>query len=168
VNLSLVGRLLPHQGCVIKPIGEEIEITGAAMNWVMAAAVAPFVCRPPFIFRIVGKADSTNLRMHFRRGELIFNRECRVHELRVHDPAASEQHGVSDRGSSSPTSGMKSSGRSRLDRMRVVVDREVRFETKGDYSSIASTPSAGPCFGSTVSVRKFNFTPLQDDSDSGA
>ena len=45
----------------------------------------------PCTFRIVGKTDSTNLRMHWHRGELIFNWEVSVRELRVHDPATAEQ-----------------------------------------------------------------------------
>jgi hypothetical protein len=35
------------------------------MNWVMSAGVAPLVCRAPFAFRVVGRTDSTNLRMHW-------------------------------------------------------------------------------------------------------
>jgi hypothetical protein len=29
------------------------------------------VCRAPFAFRVVGRTDSTTLRMHWHRGELI-------------------------------------------------------------------------------------------------
>ena len=66
---NLLTRLVPHQGCVITRRDDAIEIVGSAMNWVMSAAVAPLVCRAPFVFRIVGKTDSTNLRMHWHRGE---------------------------------------------------------------------------------------------------
>jgi len=48
----------------------------------------------------------------------------------------------------------------RLDRMKVTVDGEVRFEGPGDYAGLESTPSVGPCFGSTVSIREFSITPL--------
>jgi hypothetical protein len=47
-----------------------------------------------------------------------------------------------------------------LDRMRVIVDGEVRFDEAGNYSGIESAPSVGPCFGSTISVREFTITPL--------
>ena len=33
----------------------------------------------------------------------------------------------------------------RLDRMRVIVDNDVRFDGPGDYSGIESAPSVGPC-----------------------
>jgi hypothetical protein len=36
----------------------------------------------------------------------------------------------------------------------VIVDGEVRFETRGEYSGIESAPSVGPCFGSTISIRE--------------
>jgi hypothetical protein len=99
---------------VITRIDDGLRIAGSAMNWVMSAGVAPFVCRPPFAFRVVGKTDSTNLRMHFHRGELIFNWECDVRELKAFDPATSEQHSLKDKGSLLPTSGMKSPVRSSL------------------------------------------------------
>ena len=84
---NLIHRLVPHQGCVISRAVDGIDVAGSAMNWVMSAAVAPFTCRAPFAFRVVGRTDSTNLRLHWHRGELIFNWECSVRELRVHDPA---------------------------------------------------------------------------------
>jgi hypothetical protein len=157
---NLISKLVPHQGCVITRTDEGIEIAGSAMNWVMSAAVAPFVCRAPFAFRVVGKTDSTNLRMHWHRGELIFNWECSVRELRVHDPATAGQHGLPAKGFIATNEWHEILWEIRLDRMRVVVDGEVRFETAGDYSGIESAPSVGPCFGSTVSVREFNITRL--------
>jgi hypothetical protein len=156
---NLIGKLVPHQGCVITRNGDAIEIAGSATNWVMSAGVAPFVCRPPFTFRVVGKTDSTNLRMHFHKGELIFNWECSVRELRVHDPATGEQHGLKDKGFISTSDWHEIVWEIALDRMRVIVDGEVRFDGEGDYRGIESAPSVGPCYGSTVSVREFSITP---------
>jgi hypothetical protein len=48
----------------------------------------------------------------------------------------------------------------RLDSWRVIVDGDVKFEAKGDYSGIESTPSVGPCFGSAICIREFNITPI--------
>jgi hypothetical protein len=157
---NLIGKLVPHQGCVITARGDGIEIAGSAMNWVMSAAVAPFVCRAPFAFRVVGKTDSTNLRMHWHRGELIFNWECSVRELRVHDPATSEQHSLPDKGFLTTNEWHEIVWEIGLKRLRVVVDGEVRFEKEGDYSGFESAPSVGPCFGSTVSVREFSVSPV--------
>jgi len=157
---NLINKLVPHQGCVITQAGEGIEIAGSAMNWVMSAAVAPFACRAPFAFRVVGKTDSTNLRMHWHRGELIFNWECSVRELRVHDPATGQQHGLQNKGFITTNEWHEISWEIRLNSMRVLVDGEVRFESEGNYSDIESAPSVGPCFGSTVSVREFSIAPL--------
>ncbi len=157
---NLITRLIPHQGCVITCVDDAIEVAGSAMNWVMSAAVAPFACRAPFAFRVVAKTDSTNLRMHWHRGELIFNWECSIRELRVHDPATAEQHGLEGKGFLTTTEWHDILWEIGLDRMRVVVDGEVRFDRAGDYSGIESAPSIGPCFGSTVSVREFTITSL--------
>lgn len=160
MNGNLIHQLVPHQGCVITRTDEGIEVAGSAMNWVMSAAVVPFVCRAPFVFRVVGKTDSTNLRMHWHRGELIFNWECDVRELRVHDPATAQQHGLKGLGFITTNLWHDIAWEIRLDRMSVTVDGEIRFEGQGDYSSIESAPSVGPCFGSAVSVREFSITPL--------
>jgi hypothetical protein len=157
---NLISKLIPHQGCVITPIDDGIQIAGSAMNWVMSAGVAPFVCRPPFVFRVVGTTDTTNLRMHFHRGELIFNWECDVRELKVFDPASAEDRSVKNKGFIATNEWHEISWEIQRDRMRVVVDGEVRFEGAGDYSGIESAPSVGPCFGSAISVREFSITPL--------
>ena len=157
---NLIGKLIPHQGCVITRIDDGIQIAGSAMNWVMSAGVAPFVCRPPFAFRVIGKTDSTNLRMHFHRGELIFNWEVNVRELKVFDPATGEHHDVKGKGFITTNEWHEVLWEIGLDRLRVVVDGEVRFEKSGDYSGIESAPSVGPCFGSAIAVREFTITPL--------
>jgi len=157
---NLIHQLIPHQGCVISRTVDGIDIAGSAMNWVMSAAVAPFICRAPFAFRVVGRTDSTNLRMHWHRGELIFNWECSVRELRVHDPATAEQHGIKDKGFITTADWHEIVWEIRLERMRVIVDDEVRFDAQGDYSGIESAPSVGPCFGSTISIREFSITSM--------
>lgn len=157
---NLIHLLIPHQGCVITRTNDGIEISGSAMEWVMSAGVVPFTCRAPFAFRVVGKTDSTNLRMHWHRGELIFNWECSVRELRVHDPQTAQQHGLKEKGFITTTDWHEIIWEIWLDHMRVVVDGDVRFESPGDYSGIESAPSVGPCFGSTVSIRECTITQL--------
>jgi len=131
---NLIHRLLPHQGCVITRTDEGIGIAGSALNWVMSAGVAPMVCRTPFVFRVVGKTDSTNLRMHFHGGELIFNWECNVRELRVHGPATGEHHSVKDKGFITTNEFHDIEWEIRLDRMRVIVDGGVCYDGQEDYS----------------------------------
>lgn len=158
---NLIHQLLPHQGCVISRTIDGIDIGGSAMNWVMSAGVAPVVCRAPFTFRVVGRTDSTNLRMHWHRGELIFNWECSVRELRVHDPATAEEYGIKGKGFITTGDWHEIVWEIRVDRMRVMVDGETRFEVAGDYAGIESAPSVGPCFGSTVSIREFSVASMR-------
>src|SRR5262249_49741136 len=153
---NLIGKLVPHQGCAITPNSEGIEIAGSALDWILTAAVAPFVCRPPFAFRVVGKTDSTNLRMYWHKGIVILHWECSVGELRVHDPATSEQHGLKNKGFIVTNEWHEILWEIRLNSMRVIVDGEVRFESEGNYSGLESAPSVGPCYGSAISVREFN------------
>jgi hypothetical protein len=87
---------------------------------------------------------------------MIFNWECNVRELRVHDPATAEQHGLKDSGFIVPNAWHEIS-EIRLDGMRVIVDGEVRFERSGDYAGIESALSVGPCRQCRL-VREFNIT----------
>ena len=78
----------------------------------------------------------------------------------MHDPATAEQHSLKGKGFLTTGDWHEILWEIELDRMRVVVDGEVRFEGAGNYSGIESAPSVGPCFGSTVSIREFGITPL--------
>jgi hypothetical protein len=80
--------------------------------------------------------------------------------VRVHDPATAEQHSLKGKGYITTADWHDIAWEIRLDRMKVTVDGEVRFEGPGDYAGLESTPSVGPCFGSTVSIREFSITPL--------
>lgn len=71
----------------------------------------------------VDRTDSTNLRMHWHRGEPIFNWECSVRELRVYDPATVEQHALKDKGFITTGDWHDIVWQIRLDRMRVTVGR---------------------------------------------
>jgi hypothetical protein len=157
---NLIHQLIPHQGAVITRTADGIDISSTARNWVMVAGVLPFTRRAPFTFRVVGRTDSTNLRMHWHGGELIFNWECNVRELRVHDPATNEQHGLKDKGFLTTSDWHEVVWEIRVDRMRVIVDGAVLFETQGDYAGIEAAPSVGPCFGSTISLRECTILPL--------
>ena len=162
---NLIRKLLPHQGCVITPIDEGIQIAGSAMNWVMSAAVAPFLFRPPLVFRVVGKTDSTNLRMHFHRGELIFNWECNVRELRVHDPQPPNSTACRIKASSPRMSGMKSFGRSGL--TACVSSLTVRFASTEPATIPVSSPRRRSVHASAAQSRFVN-SPSRRSCDTPA
>lgn len=120
------------------------------------------------MFRVVGKTDTTNLRMHFHRGEFIFNWECNARELRVHDPATAQPHGLPDKGFISTNEWHEIVWEIGLRRMRVIVDGETRYDGTGDYSDIEAAPWVGPCFGSKVVVRELTIVPLGETRKSRA
>ena len=147
-------RLLPHQGCVITRTAEGIDIAGSAMNSVMSAGVAPLVYRAHRVPCRLGKTDSTNLRMHWHRGELIFNWEVNVRELRIHDPPR-QQHGLQNEGFITTHEWHDVAWEIRLDRMRVTVDGEMRFEGPGNYSGMS------PALGGPVSAARSRYTSFR-------
>jgi hypothetical protein len=153
---NLIDKLIPHQGCVIRRNAEDdIELSSENQDWVMASALLPQVYRAPFALHVIGTTNSTNLRLYWHRGEAIFNWECSVSELRVHDPGTGEQTAVKGKGFIKPSELHDILWQVRLDGMKLIVDREVRYECSGSYAGIESTLAVGPCFGSTVTIREF-------------
>ena len=78
----------------------------------------------------------------------------------MHDPATAKQHSLENKGFITTNEWHDITWEIQIDRMRVIVDGEVRYDGAGDYSGIESAPSVGPCFGSRISVREFSITPL--------
>ena len=152
---DLLASLLPYFGCVIHPTAAGVQLTGASRNHMNAAAICPRSFRAPFTLRTVAKTDSTNLRLYWHLGEIIFNWECSVRELRVHDPATGQQRGIEDQGFISVGEWHEIEWEVRRDSMQVQVDGGRRFAGEGDYGSIEAPLAIGPCFGSTVTVREF-------------
>lgn len=151
--------LLPFFGCVIERTSEGIQLRGAGRNHMNASAITDRCYRAPFTLRVVAKTDSTNLRLYWHLGEVIFNWECSVRQLRVHDPATGEQWGLEDQGFISIGEWHEFTWEVRPDSMRVVVDGRQRFAGEGLYGGIDAPLAIGPCFGSTVTVREFAVTP---------
>jgi hypothetical protein len=54
--------------------------------------------RLPLRIDLKAKTDSTNIRLYFHRGEVIFNWECNMPELRIHDICTGENYGYPGRG----------------------------------------------------------------------
>ncbi len=155
---NLVSSLIPFFGCVIRPVPEGVELTGASRNFMNAVAITPRTFRAPFTLRATAKTDSTNLRFYWHLGEVIFNWECSVRELRVHDPATRHQQGLEDRGFITTNDWHEIEWAVTASAMRVVVDGQLRFAGEGDYAGIEAPLAIGPCFGSTVTVRALTVT----------
>jgi hypothetical protein len=143
---------------VIRRTADGVQLTGAGGYGMNAAAITPRTFRAPFTLRVVAKTDSTNLRLYWHLGEVIFNWECSVRELRVHDPATGKQTGIHDRGFIEAGAWHEIVWTIDADSMQVVVDGDERFSSAGSYAGIEAAIGIGPCFGSTVMVRELEVT----------
>jgi hypothetical protein len=108
----------------------------------------------PFTLRTVARTDSTNLRLYWHLGE-VFNWECSIRQLRVHDPGTGRQRGIEDAGFITVDQWHEIVWGIMPGSMRLLVDGELRYEKNGEYLSIEAPLAIGPCFGSTVTVKSF-------------
>lgn len=157
--IDLLSSLLPYFGCVIQQTAEGVQLTGAGPRHMNAAAITPRTFQAPFTLRAVAKTDSTNLRLYWHVGEIIFNWECSVRELRVHDPKTGHQQGLQGHGFIAAGEWHEIVWEVTPHAMQVIADGSVRFASAGDYDDINAAIGIGPCFGSTVTVREFTVTP---------
>lgn len=159
MNNNLISSLIPFFGCVIRTTPEGVELTGAGRNFMNAAAITPQTFRAPFTLRASARTDSTNLRLYWHLGEIIFNWECSVRELRVHDPGTGKQQGIANQGFIAPNEWHEIEWAVMAHAMRVLADGQLRFDGDGDYAAIEAPLAIGPCFGSTVTVRTLTVIP---------
>src|SRR5690349_13520493 len=86
MSQDLLATMIPFMGCIIRQTPDGVELKGASQDHLMAVALTPTSFRPPFTITTVAKTDSTNLRLYWHVGEVIFNWEVSVRRLKVHDP----------------------------------------------------------------------------------
>jgi hypothetical protein len=117
--------------------------------------------RPPFALKAKARTDSTNIRIYYAAGMLIFNWESAQQELRVHDPKTGQALGIKDQGFVSPNKWHEVTWEIRKKSQRVLVDDELRYEAEGDYADLEAPVAIGPSWGSTVSVESLFVEPLK-------
>src|SRR5690348_11650229 len=156
MSSDLLPSMLPFMGCVIEPTPDGVKLTGASRDHMMAVALTPKLFRPPFTIKTVAKTDSTNLRLYWHVGEVIFNWECSVRRLKVHDPETGAWWNGEGEGFIEVDQWHDIAWEIRPDSMRVVVDGKVRFERTGNWRDIQAPVAIGPCFGSRVTVKSFS------------
>lgn len=152
---DLLSSMIPFFGCIIEHTPEGARLTGASRNHMNAVAITPKAFRTPFTLRTSAKTDSTNLRLYWHLGEIIFNWECSIRQLRVHDPGTARQRGLEDRGFITVDQWHEIIWEVKPNSMRLLVDGDLRFEGHGDWGNIEAPLAVGPCFGSTITVRSF-------------
>lgn len=152
---DLLHSMIPFMGCVIERTAEGVKLTGASRDHMMAVAISCKVFRPPFIVKTVAKTDSTNLRLYWHVGEIIFNWEVSIRRLKVHDPVTGRWWDAEDQGFIAADQWHEIVWEIKASSMRVLVDGQLRFERHGEWGHIEAPVAIGPCFGSTVTVRSF-------------
>jgi hypothetical protein len=152
---DLLASMIPFMGCVMERTADGIRLTGASRDHMMAVAVSCRTYRPPFTVAAVAKTDSTNLRLYWHVGEVIFNWEVSIRRLKVHDPETGRWWDGEDQGFITVDQWHEIRWEIQPTSMRVVVDGQLRFERSGNWSAIDAPVAIGPCFGSAVTVRSF-------------
>lgn len=114
--------------------------------------------RPPFVVRMRATTDSTNLRLYYSAGMVIFNWEVNRTELRVHDPATGRITALRGRGHISPNVWHDIVWTVEPDWMTISVDGDVRYGGAGDYAGVEAPVGIGCAFGSKVSAESFAIT----------
>jgi len=115
--------------------------------------------KPPVEIIVEAKTDSSNLRLSYAANELIFNWEGRRTELRVGGGPANGQH--------KPGAGQIPTNKYVTIRwvvtpksQTIYVDGQLRYEHKGDYSTINNPVSVFPSHGSEVTVKTIKVKQL--------
>ena len=152
---DLLPSMVPFFGCTIERTPEGVQLFGASRNHMNAVAITRQVFRAPFRLTTVARTDSTNLRLYWHLGEVIFNWECSIRQLRVHDPRTGSQRGIEDAGFITVNQWHEIVWDIKPSSMRLLVDGELRYERNGEYGNIEAPLAIGPCFGSTVTVKSF-------------
>ena len=152
---NLLSSMIPFMGCVIAHTPDGVELSGASRDHMMAVVLTRSTFRPPFTINAVAKTDSTNLRLYWHVGEVIFNWECSIRRLKVHDPATGQWWDADGEGFLEANQWHEIAWEILPKSMRVLVNGKLRFEKNGDWESIEAPVAIGPCFGSRVTVRSF-------------
>jgi len=117
--------------------------------------------KPPFALRVKAKTDSTNVRLYYNAGMLIFNWEVNEDELRIHDPATNEIIPVDNQGKIEPNIYHDIVWEMYPDGMRVLVNGKERARRRGAYEKLEAALGIGPAWGSVITMNSFRVEALK-------
>jgi hypothetical protein len=113
------------------------------------------------VVKTTARTDSTNLRLYYAAGVVIFNWEKNPETLRVHDPLTNQRTGVRGKGNISTNEWNEIEWKVLPERMEIRVNGRLRHKAVGDFKALKAPIGIGPAFGSKVSVKSFQVTPLK-------
>src|SRR5215510_12882023 len=117
--------------------------------------------KPPFALRVKAKTDSTNVRLYYNAGMLIFNWEVDEDELRIHDPATNETLPVANQGKIEPNLYHDIVWEIYPNGMRALVDGKERARRLGNYEKLEASLGIGPAWGSVITMNSFRVEALK-------
>jgi hypothetical protein len=146
-------------GCEV--IKQENAVVLKEQNHDQAKILTTKEHKPPFALRVKAKTDSTNVRLYYNAGMLIFNWEVNEDELRIHDPATNEIIAVDNRGKIEPNVYHDFVWEMYPDGMRVLVDGKERARRRGNYEKLEAALGIGPAWGSVITMNSFRVEALK-------
>lgn len=149
-------RMVRVNGCAMTLDSDGVRLSSPVPDRALVQTAAGF--RAPFTVKLRAQTDSTNLRLYWNAGMVIFNWECGQEELRVHDPLTNRTTALPGKGWIEPGQWHDVVWDVRPDGMSITVDDELRFSAPGNYADIDAAVGIGPAFGSVVTVESFEVT----------
>jgi len=137
-------------GCAATRVEDGVEVT---VRLDEAGLLSEKVYTSPITIETVAMTDSTNLRLYFSSGWLIFNWEHRPTELRLVDPATGGWSGAADQGDVPSKQWVTIQWIIGPKEMRVLVDGQERYKREGNYAGIKGRVGIGPAWQSKVTVK---------------
>ena len=151
--VGFMDRMVSVNGCAMTLDSDGVRLSSPVPDRALVQTTAGF--RPPFTVKLRAKTDSTNLRLYYNAGMVIFNWECGRDTLRVHDPLSNKISSLPGKGGIEPGQWHDIVWEVKPDGMNIGVDGAVRFLAPGNYANIDAAVGIGPAFGSVVSVESF-------------
>lgn len=126
----------------------------------------------PLKIQLTAKTDSTNIRMYYKNGEVIFNWECNEDELRVHDIISGQNYGYYEKGNIPKNQYVDIEWIIDKDYMAIYVDKELRhagidypyieYLKESSLNKINDYVRVSAAWGSTVTVRSLSIAQINN------
>ncbi len=160
----LLSEMLPVSECSVSSDGGHLRLSGYGY------ARTPEAYAVPLMIEAVAKTDSTNLRLHFSKGHIVFNWEASPGQMACYEPVYGHGFNVKDQGRIPEDTFVKITWVIRENQMQVLVDDEPRYTNAGEtgdefhrinYRGLMGPVGIGPAWGSTVTVRSLSVGELE-------
>lgn len=164
--------LVPVSACRVSTENNELILDGVGY------VQTPEVYQVPVKIEVVAKTDSTNLRLHFGKGQIILNWEEDPDTFVIHEPVMGHDYKVKNQGRIPVDEWVTLTWNIDKHQTSVFVNGEERFSfspTDGlvtlgsgmpwllaNYTNLSSQVGIGPAWGSTVTLRSVRVEEITD------